>query len=209
MVPGEILNMDKMDGVRPPGDSVLKETMLPIHGHFYQQFEWYLYAIKADNEPDMRKISLFLTVAGPEAFTYGTGESPKTYADVMNTFIYNCMPKKNLVCERFLFNTCNQNKGQTIDNFVTELRRKAQCSEYDEIKDALIIDRIVVGTKLQEKMLHGSKRHSLQAVELSQRTQAAVQIVSNLPAPSNGGPIYRFLGMRARWMAGAVAHKSG
>ena len=40
----------------------------------------------------------------------------------------------------------------------------------------------------------GSKRHSLQAVELSQRTQAAVQIVSNLPAPINGGPIYRFLG---------------
>ena len=58
----------------------------------------------------------------------------------------------------------------------------------------------------------GSKRHSLQAVELSQWFQAAVQIVSNLPAPSNGGPIYRFLGMpamRTRWMAGAAAHKSG
>ena len=58
----------------------------------------------------------------------------------------------------------------------------------------------------------GSKRHSLQAVELSQRSQTAVQIVSNLPAPSNGGPIYRFLGMsamRTRWMAGADAHKSG
>ena len=35
---------------------------------------------------------------------------------------------------------------------------------------------------------------SLQAVELSQRTQAAVQIVSNLPAPSNGGLIYHFFG---------------
>ena len=58
----------------------------------------------------------------------------------------------------------------------------------------------------------GSKRHSLQAVELSQWFQAAVQIVSNLPAPSNGGPIYRFLGMpvmRTHWMAGAAAHKSG
>ena len=32
----------------------------------------------------------------------------------------------------------------------------------------------------------GSKRHSLQAVELSQRTQAAVQIVSNLPTPAMG-----------------------
>ena len=53
----------------------------------------------------------------------------------------------------------------------------------------------------------GSKRHSLQAVELSQWTQAAVQIVSNLPAP-----IYRFLcmpAMRTCWMAGAAAHKSG
>ena len=60
--------------------------------------------------------------------------------------------------------------------------------------------------------MDGSKRHSLQAVELSQWFQAAVQIVSNLPAPSNGGPIYRFLGMpamRTRWMAGAAAHKSG
>ena len=58
----------------------------------------------------------------------------------------------------------------------------------------------------------GSKRHSLQSVELSQRTQAAVQIVTNLPAPSNGGPIYRFLGMPAmqtHWMAGAAAHKIG
>ena len=60
--------------------------------------------------------------------------------------------------------------------------------------------------------LPGSKRHSLQVVELSQQTRTAVQIVSNPPAPSNGGPIYRFLGMpamRTRWMAGAAAHKSG
>ena len=33
-----------------------------------------------------------------------------------------------------------------------------------------------------------SRQKKLQAVELSHRTQAAVQIVSNLPAPSNGGP---------------------
>ena len=63
-----------------------------------------------------------------------------------------------------------------------------------------------------EMVNRGSKRHSLQVVELSQQTRTAVQIVSNPPAPSNGGPIYRFLGMpamRTRWMAGAAAHKSG
>ena len=51
----------------------------------------------------------------------------------------------------------------------------------------------------------GSKRHSLQAVELSQRTQAAVQIVSNLPAPSNGDPIYRFWACRPCGPAGWLA----
>ena len=50
----------------------------------------------------------------------------------------------------------------------------------------------------------GSKRHSLQAVELSQRTQAAVQIVSNLPAPSDGGPIYRFWSCRPCGPAGCL-----
>ena len=45
-------------------------------------------------------------------------------------------------------------------------------------------------------VLVGSKRHSLQAVELSQRTQAAVHIVSNLPAPCNVGQIYVFWACR-------------
>ena len=51
----------------------------------------------------------------------------------------------------------------------------------------------------------GSKRHSLQAVELSQRTQAAVQIVSNLPAPSNGVRFTVFWAWRPCGPAGWLA----
>ena len=58
---------------------------------------------------------------------------------------------------------------------------------------------IRAGTRLVDKMMEEkkrsggvSKRHNLQAVKLSQQTRAAVQIVSNPPAPSNGGPIYPF-----------------
>ena len=43
----------------------------------------------------------------------------------------------------------------------------------------------------------GSKRHSLQAVELSRRLQTAVKMVSKSPAPSNWGQIYRYF-----WQAG-------
>ena len=79
-------------------------------------------------------------------------------------------------------------------------------------KSACIIDGVNGDKDIADLFSDDSKRHTLQAVELSQWFQAAVQIVSNLPAPSNGGPIYRFLGMpamRTRWMAGAAAHKSG
>ena len=52
---------------------------------------------------------------------------------------------------------------------------------------------------------NGSKRHNLQAVELSQRTQAAVQIVSNLPAPQQWESDLLFLACRPcgpdEWLA--------
>ena len=61
-----------------------------------------------------------------------------------------------------------------------------------------------------EGMLSGSKRHSIQTVEQSQRPQTAVQIVVNLPAM--GARFTVFLGepaMRTCWMAGLAPHKSG
>ena len=47
-----------------------------------------------------------------------------------------------------------------------------------------------------------SKRNSLQAVDLSRWLQTAVQIVSKLHAPSNGGQIYRFSSSRPCGPAG-------
>ena len=52
---------------------------------------------------------------------------------------------------------------------------------------------------------NGSKPHRLQAVELSQQPKTAVQIVSNLPDPSNGGLIYRFWACRPCGPAGWLA----
>ena len=49
-----------------------------------------------------------------------------------------------------------------------------------------------------------SERHNIQAVELSQRSQTAVQIVSNIPACFMTIPA-----MRTRGRAGVAPHKSG
>ena len=46
-----------MDGIRPPGAiSFEGDNVADAWEKFYQQFEWYLYAIKADNEPHIKNI---------------------------------------------------------------------------------------------------------------------------------------------------------
>ena len=102
-----------------------------------------------------------------------------------------------MCCVEEVYNVCNSNVLSGVSMYLDHLNFYAVCT--------LVVECMSV-------VVNGSKRHSLQTVELSQWFQAAVQIVSNLPAPSNGGPIYRFLGMpamRTRWMAGAAAHKTG
>ena len=64
---------------------------------------------------------------------------------------------------------------------------------------------VEVNDDVENETMNGSKRHSLQAVELSQRTQAAVQIVSNLPAPSNGARFTVFWACRPCGPAGWLA----
>ena len=55
-------------------------------------------------------------------------------------------------------------------------------------------EHAVFGNGSDDAITSGSKRYSLQVVELSQRLETAVKMLLKPPAPSNGCPIYRFLG---------------
>ena len=156
-------------------------------------------AIGLDGASDMRKISLFLNVAGAEAqrifgtFTFvGETEDPKKYADVINKFTNFCMPKKNLVYERDVFNICVQKEGQNVDSYVTELRHKAQTCDYGELKDSLIRDRIVVGinsTQLKEKMLQDkdlSLESAISRCKSAEMTQRQMQVIQEKGSACGG-----------------------
>ena len=51
-----------------------------------------------------------------------------------------------MIYERYVFGTCSQKPGQTIDEYVAELRKLAATCEYGQLKDELLRDRIVLGT---------------------------------------------------------------
>ena len=93
----------------------------------------------------------FLHVAGPEAlevyntFSWTTADDKNKVDKIMEKFDQYCNPRKNLTWERHKFNTRNQQPGETIDQYVTDLKTKAQTCEFAELKDGLIRDRIVCG----------------------------------------------------------------
>ena len=67
-----------------------------------------------------------------------------------------CNPKQSVTVIRCKFNTRNQSDVETIDQYVTELKRLAKDCAYGEITSEMIRDRIVCGTnnpRVKEKLL--------------------------------------------------------
>ena len=53
-----------------------------------------------------------------------------------------CNPKQNVTVIRYKFNARNQSDGETIDQYVTELKRLAKDCAYGELKEQCHLSRI-------------------------------------------------------------------
>ncbi|XP_063219170.1 uncharacterized protein LOC134529224 isoform X1 [Bacillus rossius redtenbacheri] len=128
---------------------------------FKQNFEIYIIASGNDNKPDNIKIALLLNIIGQEGVdlynTFNLNNEEKTkYDKVIQTFEQHTTPKKNEAFDRYIFNQRCQAEGETIDHFVTDLKRLAKSCSFGDLEESLIRDRIIVGissTTLRESLL--------------------------------------------------------
>ena len=92
-------------------------------------------------------------MVGPDAlevyntFSWENKGDKRKVAKILEKFEAHCVPRRNIRWERHLFNTCSQCDGETTDQYVTDLKIKAQTCEFGELKDSLIRDRIVCGIR--------------------------------------------------------------
>ena len=54
-------------------------------------------------------------------------------------------PQRNVVYERYVFNSCEQNQGESVDSYVTRLRKFASSCKFGTLTDELIHDKLVIG----------------------------------------------------------------
>ena len=121
-----------------------------------KRFEIYMTASGRDTKSDAIKSTTFPHVAGPEALevfntlTFDNEGDEKKLSALMEKFEEYCTPRRNVTWERHVFNTRRQQPGETIDQYMMDLKKKAKSCEFGDPNDSLIKDRVVCGI-LSEK----------------------------------------------------------
>ncbi|KAK4886965.1 hypothetical protein RN001_003236 [Aquatica leii] len=145
---------------KPPEPLVLDGNISENWRKFVQRFDLFMTATDLDNKREEKKIAVFLNLIGEEGlelyntFTFENTQV-KTLKKIKDKFQEYCAPRKNVIFERYKFNTILQVEGQSFDNFVTELRKAVKTTEYTS-QDEMVRDRIVMGIydkTIQERLL--------------------------------------------------------
>ncbi|CAB4044767.1 Hypothetical predicted protein, partial [Paramuricea clavata] len=93
---------------------------------------------------DATRVATLLTVIGNEAldvydaFVWATVGDDKKIAKVLQKFDVRCELRKNVTYERYILFTRAQKTSDTIDQYVTTLKRLSDTCEIGTLRDTLI-----------------------------------------------------------------------
>lgn len=164
-----------MDGLKAPGELSFEGNVSENWRRWRRALENYLLAINlvlkkdddaANVEIGKRQVAILLNQAGDEAnevfsqFEYTVGKGQDKLADVLEKFEEYCNPIKNILYETYVFWSLCQADGEPIDNFVKRLKTQAAKCEFGNMKDRMLLCRIVFGLsdpKLKERLLRDSE----------------------------------------------------
>jgi len=125
---------------------------------FRSSWNDYEHATELDRKEMSIRVATFRSILGRDAqrilqtIPFPTSAGRDDLPTVINALENHFKPRRNEVFERYMFNTAVQEPGETIDDYVTRLRRlavsckfstTAECLSYE---DSMIRDRLILGT---------------------------------------------------------------
>ena len=170
-----------------------------------QSFQIFLQATESSTKPDLVKSSILLHCIGKQCkeiydtFEFDEGDEMKLNL-ILEKFDNHFKPRKNLTFMRFSFFTTRQTENEKFDEFFTRLKRMSEDCEFNQLRDSLIKDMIIIGLrnkKLQERLLRenditlekvllncrASEASKQQTESIHNRTDS-----NNTPSPSSFNP---------------------
>ena len=76
-----------------------------------------------------------------------TAEQQATVKGCLDGLEAHFKPQRNVVYERYVFNSCVQSVEESVDVYVNRLRKLASSCEFGALTNELIRDRLVIGVK--------------------------------------------------------------
>ena len=183
----------------PALPGILPPTKLDVTGNiaenwktFKQTWENYSVIMSVNSQSEAYKVALFLHCLGPEALkiynglSFETPEQKATLKDIITKFEQFTIGETNETYERYVFNSRNQEPGETIDTYVTHLRTLAQTCNFCEcLHDSLIRDRIVFGVnnnQSRKKLLQQRKLTLNNCIDICRSTEATASKLKTINA---------------------------
>ena len=123
-----------------------KETFV----NYVERMEQFFVVNEVKNE---KKVAVFLSVVGPA--TYGILKNlvqpalpkDKTLQEIVEALKNYYMPKPLVISERFKFNKRNQREGESVNEYVCELKKLSSFCEFGDFLKEALRDRLVCGLK--------------------------------------------------------------
>lgn len=141
----------------------------------------YEIAAEVDEKPEKVRVAAFLSVIGEEAlevyetFVWTVDSESRKLEKVLEKFEKYCIPRSNVLFETYRFSSRKQNEGESIDSFVTALRRLADGCAFQD-KDRRIRDQVVLALRddrIRERILREPDPNLQKVVEIVRATETA------------------------------------
>ena len=133
---------------------------------FRSQWENYGIATGLDGKEDKQRVATLLSVMGKDCYRIFehldiTSEQREKVDSISSKLEEYLKPKRNVIYERYIFHTTQQEPNEIISEYITKLKRLAVSCDFGTLKEDMIRDRIVIGTSDEEVRPHLLRNPSL------------------------------------------------
>ena len=159
---------------------------------FKRTWDNYAVVTRLNRFEDEFKTATFLSCIGEDALEIFEGldfpseDDRKKLEVVITKFQEFYLGETNETYERFVFNSRQKKENETVDQYITTLRRLAQtCNFCACLRDSLIRDRLVLGfnnNDIQKKLLQDRKLTLTKAIDICRSSEKTKQQVKNISA---------------------------
>ena len=158
----------------------------------------------ANEIKDDKKVAVLLTVLGTKAYSLlrtiiaPSKPAEKTYKQLVDTMKSYVEPKPIVITKRFRFHHRDQKEGETLVQYLAQLRKLTEHCEFQDNLEETLRDRLVcrmLSVPIQKRLLAEKDLTLQKAMEIAQGMEAATKQSSELRTPSGsvaGNPDIQF-----------------